>query len=741
MLGAMPGQAVIDLDLSGQDVASIQAIAQAAMRITSARSAAVCLVGQAQPVCVLACGANPDEAKQRAARNCAEYRKLQLKRADDPVTVLRTGLFEDGGLSFPLHAPAGNCLGSLSLTGITPGRDVASDVDLVSDLAETISPILLRAGAAHQLSQDGHSAKSETLHALMASMPEGLHGSRAPEEKLAVLMAAATDIISVRNIEDLQWHVAEEVVAKLGFVDCLIYRYEASDNTLHQSAAIGEKTPKRGVIINPLIIPVGRGITGAVAESRKPVLLEDAGADPRYVHDLMAPGSELCVPILHNDRLLGVIDSEHPETGWYTRDDLEMLTAIASLMASQWIQCELTQAIRNSAKRLKQAERAAASANRAKSEFVANMSHEIRTPLHGVLGAAQLLGRSKLDERQQRFVEIIQASGQTLISIIEDILDISNIEAGSLKWQERIFDLPATTLSATAGINVLAQQKQLEFAIHLADDLPTWVSGDPKRFSQILTNLLGNAVKYTDAGTVSLTLARSQTGGIRIEVEDTGPGLTPDEQAMVFDRFTRTEEHQAGSTPGAGLGLSICKEFVRIAGGELGVESEKGEGSTFWCELPMPPARAPAEGNADAVELEPHVANDRDVKRVLVVDDAESNRVVIRECLEDAGYTVLSASNAADALTLVREGRCDAVLMDIRMPVMRGDEAIAEIRSMPGDVADIPIFALTGDATPQTRDEVRQIGADAFFTKPLNLSQVRHELDTVLRGVLPGSTG
>ncbi|MBR9824582.1 MAG: response regulator [Alphaproteobacteria bacterium] len=735
MINALVDTAIIDLQLSSQDAASLNAIARSALRISAGQGVAICLVGQDEPVCVAAAGVRASEAKAQAQADCKHLQGLQLAQLQDQAVMLKTRFLNEERGGFPFCNGQGGCLGTLAVIG-REKTDQPADIDLIGDLVQAISPLLLRAGARMQFDSKGSAVQSQGLQMLMSSMPGGLHGSRSAEDKLAVLMAAARDIIHVRNIEDLQWHVAEEVVAKLGFIDCLIYRYVDETKTLHQVAAIGEKTPTRGVILNPLIIPINRGITGAVATTKEPLLLADAGQDPRYVYDLMEPGAELCVPILHEGRLLGVIDCEHPQKGWFCEDDLQMLTAIASLMASQWVQCELTGAIRDNARRLKKAERAAAAANQAKSVFVANMSHEIRTPLHGVLGAAQLLGRTELDERQGRFVEVIQAAGQNLLSIIEEILDISHIEAGGVSWSERPFDLAATVFGVSAGIGVLAKQKELEFSIEFDEALPAWVLGDPKRFGQILTNFLGNAVKFTQQGQVVLRLNRGLDGQIRIEVQDTGPGLTPEERAIVFDRFSRVDDEGTRKAEGSGLGLSICQEVVKAAGGRIGVDSEKGTGSLFWCELPLgavaPPAERQAQPDMDMAFLD--AANDREEKTILVVEDAETNRMVLRESLQQAGYRVLLASNGADAIKIVREGQCDAVLMDVRMPLMRGDSAIAEIRKLSGDAGKLPIFVLSGDVTPESDCQARRLGADAYFTKPLDLGKMQITLDSVLRG-------
>jgi signal transduction histidine kinase/ActR/RegA family two-component response regulator len=561
-------------------------------------------------------------------------------------------------------------------------------------------------------------------------------GRARPEQTLDIFLGFAKDVIAIDNVEDLAWYVAEEIVARLGFLDCVIYRYEAADEVLRQIAAIGDKTPERGVILNPLVIPLGQGITGSVAQTRAVEHIDAAASDPRYVPDLMAPGSELCVPIIHDGVLLGVIDSEHPDLGWFTRSDEELLTSIAAIMASQWAQCELMTSLRETTERLRRAEAQAAAANAAKSVFIANMSHELRTPLHGVIGTAQLLKAGALDANQSQFVDIIQTSGQTLLGLIEDVLDLSKFEAGTVEWTAEPFDLPEAVESVVGAVAVLARAKGLDFSVKIDPSVPRFVRGDKRRLAQILNNLLGNAVKFTETGGVSLRVRRRFSDGVRFEAEDTGPGLSPADQQAVFDRFARTPAAEEAGTTGAGLGLAIVKEITERAGGGVGVESEAGHGACFWAELPLPAVRheASPETRLRAVSGDETVVRAANCPRVLVVDDVDTNRLVALSFVKDAGYDVETACNGQEAVEKVRSGTFDAVLMDIRMPVMSGDEAIRQIRGAEADWSDIPILALTADATPETRDRVMSMGATGYLAKPLNLYSVVDALKGAIRG-------
>ena len=561
-------------------------------------------------------------------------------------------------------------------------------------------------------------------------------GRARPEQTLDIFLGFAKDVIAIGTVEDLAWYVAEEVVARLGFLDCVIYRHDAEEKVLRQIAAIGDKTPERGVILNPLVIPLGQGITGSVAATGKLEHIDDAASDPRYVPDLMAPGSELCVPIIHDGVMLGVIDSEHPDLGWFTQADEDLLTSIAAIMASQWAQCETVRSMRETTERLRQAEARAAAANEAKSVFIANMSHELRTPLHGVIGTAQLLKAGALDAHQSQFVDIIEASGQSLLGLIEDVLDLSKFEAGTVEWSSEPFDLTEAVEGVVGGVAVLARAKGLKFSVLFDSNCPRYVRGDKRRLGQILNNLLGNAVKFTPSGGVSLLVRRRFGDRLRFEVEDTGPGLSPGDQKTVFERFSRAPAAEEAGTTGAGLGLAIVKEITERAGGVVGVESEYGHGACFWAELPLPPAQANAapENRLRALDGSETVVRAANCPKVLVVDDVDTNRLVALSFVKDAGFEVETASNGQEAVEKVRSGAFDAVLMDIRMPVMSGDEAIRQIRGADEDWSDIPILALTADATPETRKRVMKMGATGYLAKPLNLYSVVDALKGALRG-------
>ena len=375
---------------------------------------------------------------------------------------------------------------------------------------------------------------------------------------------------------------------------------------------------------------------------------------------------------------------------------------------------------------LEESRKAAEAANEAKSRFLANMSHEIRTPLNGVMGMAQLLARSELDERQRYYLSTLEQSGRALLAIIEDVLDISRIEAGRLELDPAPLDLADILNAANSTVAAQAARKALALHTDLDPALQRWRLGDEKRIRQVLINLAGNAVKFTEQGSVRIRIgAGRRPGTVRFSVADTGPGVCESQRETIFDRFAQADDSAARAHGGAGLGLAISKELVELAGGEIGLEPASGGGATFWFEWPMPQAHGETDAPPAAAAVEPAPAPIDGRRLILVVEDHPVNRALIEEHLTSRGYDTVSAADGAQALAALDGGAApDAILMDIQMPVMPGDETIRRIRARPDPASRAPIFALTADAATQTRDRLRALGADAVFIKPLDLEGV-----------------
>jgi signal transduction histidine kinase len=371
-------------------------------------------------------------------------------------------------------------------------------------------------------------------------------------------------------------------------------------------------------------------------------------------------------------------------------------------------------------------------ANRAKSNFLANMSHDLRTPLNGILGFAQILQWDRsLGERQQAGVSAIRQSGEHLLTLINDILDVAKIEAGKLEISPSDFHLGQFLRVIEDIIRVKAEQKpELEFVCDYDESLPEAVQADERRLRQVLLNLLDNAVKFTEHGTVTLAVRHRPPSSLRFEVRDTGRALSEQQQARLFRPFEQVgDAHQRSG--GTGLGLVICRQFVRLMGGDVNVDCLPGTGNTFWFELDLPTAEwtcgtPSAASPLDALPGRAHR------QRVLVVDDVLENRAVLVAALEGAGFDVHQAGNGLTGVASAQSLRPDIILMDLVMPDMDGIQAIQRLRTLPG-FAVTPIVAVSASATPEVEARTLAAGANAFVAKPVNLKALMQVVSSQLR--------
>ena len=376
------------------------------------------------------------------------------------------------------------------------------------------------------------------------------------------------------------------------------------------------------------------------------------------------------------------------------------------------------------------AQKVAEDASLAKSDFLAVMSHEIRTPMNSIIGFTDLMldsGDLPLENRRQ--AELIRAAGSALLTMVNDILDFSKIEAGAVELEAITFDPAALARQSAAILGGYAGTKALEIQVETAADLPEALVGDEARLRQILLNLLNNAVKFTLRGRVVLRVAisgRTDAGEtLRFEVEDTGIGIPASQQHRLFERFSQVDTSVARRFGGSGLGLAICKKLVGLMGGEIGVESRDGEGSTFWFTATLPRAGRPLiEAPLDSAIRRP--------ARILVAEDLDINRRLAVALLEAAGHTAQVVSDGAEAVAAVAAGTFDLVLMDVRMPGMDGVTATRLIRQSDGPQACLPIIAMTANVYPEQIDACRRAGMDGHVGKPLNRAQLYAAIDRVL---------
>jgi signal transduction histidine kinase/ActR/RegA family two-component response regulator len=445
-------------------------------------------------------------------------------------------------------------------------------------------------------------------------------------------------------------------------------------------------------------------------------------------------GADLSVPVFVEGRLEGtlLVEADGPPAGELP-DQIRILTSEAAMMIA-----ERRSRLRNE-EALKRAKLEAESADRAKSRLLANMSHEIRTPMAAVIGFTNLLADTPLGAEQRDYLENIRSSGEALLTLIDDILDFSKIEAGRLKLESRPFDLRNTVEQVVGLLAVRAAEKELRLSFAIDAAVPRAIVGDVVRLRQILVNLLGNAVKFTAAGEVSLTVSsRSVEDGrhrIAFAVRDTGPGIAPEQQQRIFESFSQADASISRKFGGTGLGLAISRSLVEQMGGSLGVESEPGRGAEFRFSilaeatdqaLTKPSGHAPLADSRTA---------DLPTLRVMVAEDNPVSRKLVLMTLKRLGYEAEASVNGVELLERMADHVYDVVFMDVQMPEMDGLEATRRIcRDWPRERRP-RIVAMTAAAFPEDRAHCLEAGMDDYISKPVDLNA----LIDVLRRVKPSA--
>jgi TMAO reductase system sensor TorS len=368
---------------------------------------------------------------------------------------------------------------------------------------------------------------------------------------------------------------------------------------------------------------------------------------------------------------------------------------------------------------LKQARDKAEEMSQAKGEFLANMSHEIRTPMNGVIGTLQLLSDTKLAPEQQEYVNTAHKSAHSLLTILNDILDLSKIEAGKLNIELIPLDLREIVSELITLHTMTAEEKCIQLYAEIDDGLPPVLIGDPTRIRQILANLVSNALKFTEKGHVLLRIKLASTddnnADIRFEVEDTGIGIRDDVKDELFNEFTQADGSTTRKYGGTGLGLAIVRQLVEMMHGQFGVESVAGEGSTFWFSMTLP------VGEAQTVKQP--AGNEHEIRgylhgHVLLVEDNPINQMVAQKMLEKIGLESTLAGDGQAALDMLAQGRFDAVLMDCQMPVMDGFEATRRIRQQAA-LLDLPVIAMTANVMEGDREKCIEAGMNDYIGKPV----------------------
>nr|CRH05249.1 Putative histidine kinase with HAMP domain, HisKA domain, HATPase domain and response regulator receiver domain [Candidatus Magnetococcus massalia] len=434
----------------------------------------------------------------------------------------------------------------------------------------------------------------------------------------------------------------------------------------------------------------------------------------------------ITVPVMHDERVWLVMGVGN-KSGVYSEDDVVQLQQIA---------IELQRFVENhrAQHQLMAAKESAEKANRAKSDFLAVMSHEIRTPLNVVIGMSDELLEGELSHQQRGFVKLLQKSGGLLLELINDLLDLSKIEAGQLELQKAPFDPQLLLYEVVEVFRVRANKKGVKIELGDGDGLPQRIMGDSPRIRQVVVNLLGNAIKFTENGVIRISASR-EGNWLRVAVRDSGIGIPQAQQARIFDKFTQAEEGMRRKHGGSGLGLTISRMLVELMGGKIGVTSQLGEGSLFHFTLPMELAEVavphPSEGLLTAQEP-PQSTTSRPLS-ILVVDDSADNRTLLETFLRHSPHHVQMTTNGQEAVERVLMERFDLILMDVQMPVMDGYTATQAIREWErkNGMGHMTIVAITAHALSEDRARSLQAGCDDHMTKPIRKKRLLEMVATV----------
>ena len=587
---------------------------------------------------------------------------------------------------------------------------------------------------------------------------------------LEVLHRFALSQAPLKTLDDIVWNIAKTAIAELGFEDCVVYLLSEDSKSLMQIAAHGHKNPNSREIFNPIVIEVGKGIVGDVAKTGELQWVADTREDPRYILDDRCRLSELAVPITHQGKVIGVLDSEHREANFFTEEHVKLFATISSLASTridtalavsrltntvQQLQ-DAQQQLQIQAQQLEEARYAAEAASRAKSEFLANISHEIRTPMTAIVGFAELLSQPDVKvEHQIKWRDQLVRNARYLQNLIGNVLDVSAVEAGAMRVDINEVGLYPLIKDAVEIMRPRAEAKGLALSLNSLTEMPDTVFTDKLKLQEIAINLLSNAIKYTPKGSVNVNLSAHQADQrceLSLSVVDTGMGIQEQALKQIFVPFARVhDKKRLASIEGTGLGLVLVSHFVDALQGSIEIQSQFGAGSTFRVkltfEIPSNVSWQQIDGLAPTLPATTRsnpLTEDQSMRnlRILCCEDSEPIAILLQTLLAARGADLTLCDDGqmgVEAFKCAIEAGMpyDLVIMDMQMPILDGYAATGIIkRLMPA----VPVIALTAFALKEDSQRCLDAGCDFYLNKPIDPSLFARQIHNLYRDFMDQQT-